>query len=607
MIEKIMRISRTMPVKYVEFTLALLVGFLIHAASLYLVFPGYYDPFWPNHSDLYGPVAQAMAGDYLGLLMEPRPVGQVISALFGLAGIRGSIFLITCLVVVNAAGTAMLFRSFIPSLNKTKFLHFLIIGCIPYFFLVFSHPYQYSWAVYDSWATASYSLLLVAVILAIRKYSFILVFITVLSAFLVKETYVLSILLLASISYLVASNKDKPKLLRNLIGVIVAVIIAYLVNIQGKSVFISGGGVESPYYINFSFRSVFSEVLLYSTEGVSIVGWIYILFLMIIVLASHAKFGKTTFLIMAAPVAGLLALLPNSLLPNHHFSGYSWDAAYLIFSPVLVIVVFIVGRLTYGLAICLATVSFSQPFFLESRYHSNDWLMGQQIIQKRLLTSLSSFFEVVPPKGYGNILVTGLTMPFHPFVHGESLRSFHNLGNTKFSVVSYKNQLSPKINIFKTPKETNPVVFITPEQARILKFDEVWVFGVDGRIIKYSKKDFHNVLGIDYINYLLFPEVSEFLSVFSESFSEPDWYPLLQCGTILIDYNQPELATTCLTKSLAKNASNPYGYYYLGIAREMLGDLVTARGSFTRAVELDDKQASNPAFKLGLMRVLHEN
>jgi hypothetical protein len=596
------------PDSYVEFTMVLLVGFIIHAITLWLVFPGYFDPYWPNHSDFYGEISLANVGSYWILLGWPRPLGQIINAWLGQTGVRGYIFLLTCLVVINAVGTVMLFRRFVlASFGSTNFVIFLTFGCIPYFFLVFSHPHQYTWAAFDGWAAESYTLLLISVLFAIKGYSTLLIFLTVLAAFLVKETYVLTVLFLAGIWWLGASSEDKPKLLRNLIGVFVASILAFWINIRNKSVFISGGEKPSPYHLSLTPSSICSEFIHYCTEGVALAGWILIALILLLALLNREKLGRATMLVIVLPFAGVLALLPNSLLPNHHYAGYSWNAVYLLFAPVLFLHILLTSKLKTALAVSLIVFSFIQPLFLESRYKLNDWTIEQQIQQKKLLLNLSKLLGEIPAKGLGTVLVTGLNMPFHPFLHqGEVLKSFHELGNTKFVVVSYANSPKPKGEILIPLDEAKLVNFVTSDQARTIKFDQVWTFGSNGRIINHGEQKVQQVLGLDLLHYLIFPEVAEALGVFSGNLSEHDARQLLVCGGKFIAYGQPELALRCLTESMKKNASNPYNYYYFGLAYEMLENNSLARKWFTGAVEHDDKLAPNPAFAASLRRSLNK-
>lgn len=52
---------------------------VVHALVLVYVFPGFYDPFWPHHSDYY--IAQALAyneGGVLQILTQPRPLALLL-------------------------------------------------------------------------------------------------------------------------------------------------------------------------------------------------------------------------------------------------------------------------------------------------------------------------------------------------------------------------------------------------------------------------------------------------------------------------------------------------------------------------------------------------
>ena len=75
----------------------LLVGLalLIHGLVLYFVFPGYYSPLWPNHSDFYIPVALAQSNlAFTDYLRFPRPMGFIFSGLIGHLGTRGAMLVV---------------------------------------------------------------------------------------------------------------------------------------------------------------------------------------------------------------------------------------------------------------------------------------------------------------------------------------------------------------------------------------------------------------------------------------------------------------------------------------------------------------------------------
>ena len=75
------------------------------------IFPGFYDPFWPHHSDYY--IAQALAyseGGALQILTQPRPLALLLFSLFGRLGIHGSVIASFGVVVANYIGIAMMMR-----------------------------------------------------------------------------------------------------------------------------------------------------------------------------------------------------------------------------------------------------------------------------------------------------------------------------------------------------------------------------------------------------------------------------------------------------------------------------------------------------------------
>jgi hypothetical protein len=585
----------------IELASLLVVGFITHWAALYFIFPGFYDPFWPNHADAYASVAVANTISYWELLNRPRPVGQLISGFVGKAGVRSAIFFFTCLVVINAVYTVFIIRKLIPELYNIKFKKFLIFAAIPYFFTLFTHPGQYIWAAYDGWALLSYLFLLITVNLLILRRGYLFVFGALMAAFLCKETYILSSILLMATWFIFFRESGDNRLLKICGILLFSILLSFYINRVNQSVFISGGNIDSPYLINLHPLSVLSETIRYCNEGVSLQGWLLLLAVMIIGFTNRNKLGSIFVVVSTTIVAGILALVPNSVLPNHHLGGYSWSAAYLLFLPVLYIPALCSGKLEKFWLLIFTMAIVVQPLFLQTRYKSGNWNIEQQRLLKRLQLNIQARLGMIHPESTRAILVTGLTMPFHPFHHGAVLHSFHNLGKTKFYVVSYVSPLISSKDVFATPPESNPVVYVKSEQVINIKFDEVWAFGSDGNIININEKYFHNFLGLDSL-YYIFPEAGEILGVFSDSWREPDPYQLLRAGVALIGYNQPELAGKFLTACIGRIPTNPYGYYYQGIAQEMLGNNALANTYFISAINHDDKITPNPAFTSGFNR-----
>src|SRR5688572_13820142 len=93
-----------------ELAWLVVIAAIVHGAVLRLVFPGYYRPLSPHHSDFYIPVSMAVV-DYsvVEIFRGPRgrPIGFGFLQLVGQAGLEGSIALILLLVFTSCALLAM--------------------------------------------------------------------------------------------------------------------------------------------------------------------------------------------------------------------------------------------------------------------------------------------------------------------------------------------------------------------------------------------------------------------------------------------------------------------------------------------------------------------
>jgi len=71
------------------------IALVIHAVALKFIFPGYYSPLYPHHSDFYISVAMAHSpNDFFqyGYLGYSRPLGMFLLKFIGLPGVHGAIF-----------------------------------------------------------------------------------------------------------------------------------------------------------------------------------------------------------------------------------------------------------------------------------------------------------------------------------------------------------------------------------------------------------------------------------------------------------------------------------------------------------------------------------
>ena len=64
----------------------------VYAAVLAYIFPGYFDPLYPIHSDVYfSPGLSARNPSLTAYFDWPRPAGYLAAHLFGLAGVRAMV------------------------------------------------------------------------------------------------------------------------------------------------------------------------------------------------------------------------------------------------------------------------------------------------------------------------------------------------------------------------------------------------------------------------------------------------------------------------------------------------------------------------------------
>jgi hypothetical protein len=581
----------------------------MHAAVSTWIYPGFYDPLWPHHSDFY--IGAALAHSpipYLHNLTMPRPVGALFLEITGHLGFRGAIAANLLLVVLNCTATAMILRRVVALRLTWPFW----VGFSLYLFLVLSHPLQYVWSTYDVFSQLSYLLLTCAVMLVLRGVGIPVLFGVFLCAFLAKETFALSALFLTVLWWMLGHSNDRLSAVRISGAMVLALGITLILNRINQSPFLGSGAVTgSPYQIDFSASSLTSEWMRYAVEGMSPGAWAFVAAgAIVLAIHRHALGTKLGILAVALPVAGMLAWLPNSAIPNHHYSGYSFNASYLIFAPALFLgTLWSAGRWARGFVLWLSILALMTPVLSASRYAANGWILEQQHRQKLLLLNLEKMLRQLPSDTH-SVLVTGLNFPFSPFDHGLSLFSLGNVGNTSFSVVTYIPRDGSVSAFALLQAQPTPVRFVTPEIAERGNFDEVWMFRNDGSLIRSVRSGKDTIpaatLGFTSLELMIFPGVAEILGVALGAGGNPalldDGYRLLNCGTAFVSYHQPALALRCLDASIHKIPENPYPYFYSGLMLEQLNRNDEAKLFFEKAVLHDDTSGPNPAFKDALQR-----
>ena len=476
------------------FIFLVLIAFLAHFIVLRFFFPHYYSPLYPHHSDFYYPPAFAhdLSGAYAfrRLATWPRPVYLIFDKLIGYFGFNGSVACVIVFVFADCALAALLIKRVLKLEANGPFFVLFFLYC----YLLFSQPYFYTFYAQDVGAQLSFFFLLAGshFYYWMRDKNWILAGLGLLLfcvlAFLSKETYALSagILTLAWFFY---SRKNKPLIKALIPGlvVLVSILILFLYNMTTKSVFtnVKAGGDE-PYHIDLGVRSVVKEWLAYARESLNAANILLVLLLGYLFFKDRNKYRNELLFIIAGCVAGaLISWLPNAVLPNHHFKGYSFNGNYLLYLPLVAVPILWSGKKGKNfvfaaiLLLCLAS-----PFLNRNKYKDpyNSWVLVQETTQRNFLTTVDSLMRTLTPPSDipSKILIRGLTFPFHPFSHPEAIRAFPNARLAFFDVVDYNNNF---------PKGTREdlVKFVTLKDGLQPVYRQKWVFNDMGKLVSVEK------------------------------------------------------------------------------------------------------------------------
>lgn len=582
-----------------EFLIILAIVAVVYALTLILVFPGRLDPLWPLHSDHYiAPELAHTPYSLFAFFSEPRPIGYLFLKVTGLFGTRFAIVGTLIVIFADATLTAMAFRRIVGLPIDPVYY----AASAVYAFLLFAHPLQYVWSTYDVFSQVSYLFLVSALLLSLRTQFFPAIFLACLLGFLAKETYALSMLVLASIWAVTSPPAARGAPIRWGLALVAALACAAAYNLAIKSHYFGfPSEVQATYALNVSPLSILSEWWSYATEMGAALWACLLTIAMTVAIAAKRLSPPARGRGLGFALAGALAWAPNSLFPNHHFAGYDWNGAYLMFTPALMLPPLWEGRKRYWLAALLAGVLIA-PFAGHGAYSQARWSLEQQARQRNLMKAVRRRIEALSP-GVQSVLVTGLDFPFNPFDHPRSLYEYA-ARLPRFRVINYSGAPKPK------PLGESPVTWITPGGALAGPHDEVWTFGEDGGWVDVRAANVDRealaTLGVDDETLKLYPSVAAAfqtakLSTSHDGRAEAAAY--ISCGASMLRYERPDLALRCDLAGETREPTNPYPHFFAGAAHEAEHDFRAAEAEFAQAVALDDRAHPNPNFQPALARV----
>lgn len=489
-----LRIDRSIPTYWLKknqalvFLVFIFLALLVHAIVLRFIFPGYYSPVTPQHSDFYIPAAFANApGEYYSfkaLLSWPRPIYLIVAKIFGYMGIQGGIACIIVLVTINCAFTFLLAKKIL----EIPLSLFLIALFALYSYLLFSHPFFYTFYSQDLGAQLSYFFLLTGTYCYHSLYRRSLLFANIallccsFLAFLSKETYGLTALFIALLWLYYQRKNSFLKATLPLIMIAISFVVAFAINVLFKSVFVDLKATkDAPYHISLNIVSVTREWFRYATESLNIANLAMIVFIGYLVFFKiNAGKIKMSLLFIACVGGMILSIVPNAILPNHHYTGYSFNGSYIFYLPLVFLPVFWQQKAgNQWLLIASIVVCVISPAFNIAKYKgvNNTWVLIQETNQRNFLKAIGPLMKTIPATGNSQkILVKGITFPFHPFAYPESLRTFPNAKYATFDVVNYNPA-------FTNNQKNDLVTFISPSDSAMATYDQVWVFDNQGQLV----------------------------------------------------------------------------------------------------------------------------
>ncbi len=577
------------------FTLSLII-FGVYFITLRFIFPGYFNPLIPFHSDFYMFYPASPHETLNSLFMSPRFVGIFVRDIVGMFGMKSTIIFLITLNSINIALTILLAKA----VTKMK-LYWPAI--ILYLFLIFSHPGFYIKYSYDFFDALAYFFTVLTMYLWYKngemienKYLLILVLVTFLGLFS-KETYFVPLLIFWCYQCFFINKKQKQSAFVMLGATVIIFILSILHSHFVNSAWVNIGSSRIDSYFIDAQPSSIIETYLYYLKMWGNFGIIGMVAIVAVVSIVSKRYFKEVLLFL---IIGLSTYVPYSLLPNHKFACYFWLAVPLSYSVILFINPDMIrltakkindssGKLYKGALafFVLLIIFFGIIAFKQFNDAYNDaglqWTLLQESINQNMLANFPYIKNNISPSD--KVLLTGLTFPFHPFAYPNYVDSyFGDSQNMKWTVAVYDDA--------NKDKNIGSIEFVNVKKIDISKYEKIFVFDSNGKLIKMTaggKVDLSvsDQGVISQNDVILYPELNNYTGV---SLKNDDWNSYMLVGNILANID-PSRGEYFLNKSIQfSKETNPYPYYFMGKLMEKLHRNEDALYNYSKAVELDSEK-----------------
>ena len=577
--------------------------FLFAAAIYWLclrfLFPGYFAPLTPNHPDLYTPVG-FLERSFSEILTYPRPLNYVIVRTSGWLGVEGSI-----LVVVLAAIFAVMLASTMTIRWARARMSGLGLAC--YLILVFGHPEFYFEHRHDSPAVFSCA----AVFLAAEFWRRWLIenrwrdlggcFALTLALGLLKETYYPSLLILL-VTLAVAERQLRLRRIVPALGGVCALLgFSFLISAAGFRRWIPAGA-ES-YRISLAPSEVWGGFVYYLSHLFTWASALAVLVSLALLFRNRRKLAIGS----GMTLAGIAALLPNSVLPNHLFEQYSWLAAPFCFAPLLLLAApeinaarepepgasgFNAWRPRLAALVVVSLTALSVWRYLpEYASTVHQWGVAQELENRGFMASFAQL-RGLPPGTH--VLVTGVDTPLNPWIEPDFLK--HEFGQHAWTVVTPIDRPDAELPLVQPSVHLRHAAEVDPAA-----FDHAFVYDEQGNLRRQYDHSALAAAAQAHPEAIVVPELSPVLDRLRQA--PDDHMALLKAGELCLNWGLDKRAESYLGRSTeVTHGRDPYAFFFLGELKERQHDLAAAYADYQRAVETD-QEPRNPLFQQAADRV----
>jgi hypothetical protein len=454
----------------VWFTVAAII-FAVYWLCLRYLFPGYYAPVSAFHVDFYE-YASLRDKTLTQILRYPRPVAYFTMKLLGLGGVTSVIVNGIVMALVNIWLTVFLVRQ----ISRSSWIA-LPMATALYSLVLFAHQDFYLEHRHDLPAQASYFFAVVSLIcwnkFLERRRIILLCAAFVAAALFVfaKETYFISFLCVAS--GIALTDRKNWKWHSGYILVLATLEVLSFVwtsHLNGPFINTHATG-ENPYRIDLTPPVLVNTAMFYLRRflnpfSIATVAWTIFLL---------RKDRRLMLLAIAFAAAGLVALAPHAILPNHRIEEYAWVGVSLLFAP-LILAADRLWKLHWHGAVMVLLVTLT-VFGYHRHYKSADLVFNvrQDRVGRPLARSVKKLHAV--PLG-SRALVVGLEATYNPF-YSESFML------TEFGEhISWTVLTGPGI----PPRKNNRVTHvIDASDARIDSYDQLVSYNSEGELLNIRK------------------------------------------------------------------------------------------------------------------------